>query len=138
MSNILLQITSNLPKCSTSSKINGPLDTTMSLLHQAHKGRWITLLENIYIQLFQWCNTVITEQSQKDSNPFFVLVYNIQLTHACAWPPPTFLPYVTSFQYRVVCHIGNINTPLFGMHFTDKCFISLVLYIIFIHQCIIS
>jgi len=53
------------------------LQTQYSLLHPAHKGRYVTSLENSYIQLLQRCNTIINEQSQKDTNPFFNLIYNI-------------------------------------------------------------
>jgi hypothetical protein len=40
------------------------------------------------------------------------------------------------FQYRMVCHTGNINTPFLDTYFTDSRFISVLHYMIFTYQCI--
>jgi hypothetical protein len=42
-------------------------------------------LVNFDIQLFQQCNTIINEQSQKDINSLFDLIYDIKVNHACKW-----------------------------------------------------
>jgi hypothetical protein len=62
----------------------GPKDIAIFLLHPIKKGRRGHSLENIYIQLFLQHNTIINEQSQKDENPLFDLIYYVQLKHACA------------------------------------------------------
>ena len=52
--------------------------------------------------------------------------------------PPTCLQFVARFQYGMVCHTGNINTPLLSMYFTDSLSISILLYIVFIYSCVIN
>jgi hypothetical protein len=108
----------------------GPMDIAMSLLHPAHKGRRMTSLENLYIQLFQWRNTIIKEQSQKDTNPLFSLMYYTQLTDACTWSPSTSLPYILWSQSSVVGRYSKISKPLLGTYLTDSRFISVLHYII--------
>jgi len=63
-----------------------PMNITMSLLHPVHKSQRMNSLENFYTHLFQQHATTINEQSQTDENPFFNLIYAIQLKHACLWP----------------------------------------------------
>jgi hypothetical protein len=41
-------------------------------------------LQNVYIQLFHQRNTIISEQTQKEGNPRFALICDVQLKHACA------------------------------------------------------
>ena len=86
--------------------------------------------------LMGWHSTLMNEWSQKDTNPLFDLIYNIQLTRMCMWSPSTSLPSVW-FQYRAVCQTTNINTSLLGMYFSDSCFISILhCMIICVYQCV--
>lgn len=72
-------------------------NTTMSLLHPTQKGRRMTSLEDIYIRLFQLLCTIITEQSQKDNNLLFNLVYDIRgNTHLLMRVTPTHISPVFS------------------------------------------
>jgi len=41
-------------------------------------------LQNVYIQLFHLPSTVISEQTKKEGNPRFALIYDVQLKHSCA------------------------------------------------------
>jgi len=41
-------------------------------------------LENFYIQLFQQCNTIVNEQSQKEIDPVVDLIYDTQLNYTCS------------------------------------------------------
>lgn len=54
----------------------------MPLLHLVHKSQQMISLVNFNIQLFQQRNTIINEQSQKDINSLFDLIYDIKVNHA--------------------------------------------------------
>jgi len=56
------------------------------LNHTVHKSLCMNLKENFCTHHFQQHNSVIFEQFQKDKNPLFDPIYNIQLKHECAWP----------------------------------------------------
>jgi hypothetical protein len=57
------------------------MKTNTSLLPQFTK---VEELQNSHIQLFQRHNTVINEESQKDEDDLFDLIYDVRLKHACA------------------------------------------------------
>jgi hypothetical protein len=73
----------------------------MSLLHPVHKSRQMNSSENFYIQLLQWHNTIINEQSEKHENPLFDLLYDMQIKHACAWP--------TSILFRLIVDFSTVQ-----------------------------
>jgi hypothetical protein len=106
------------------SKNYGPMSTTMPLLHPVHKSQRMNSLVNFDIQLFQQRSTIINEQSQKDINSLFDLIYDIKVNHACKWSSST--PLLSTFwsQYRLVLRTSSINIPLLGMYYTDNHFIS--------------
>jgi hypothetical protein len=56
----------------------GPIDTTMTLIHKAHKGKRMNTLENYYIQYFQFHNKIIQEQTIAKLNPLLQLTYNLR------------------------------------------------------------
>jgi hypothetical protein len=66
------------------------------LLHPTYKGRWMNALQNVYIQLFHQRNTIISEKPQKEGNPRFALICDVQHKHACPWSPSLSLPSVQS------------------------------------------
>lgn len=120
-------ITSNNPHSVshfTFSKINTHMDPSilLCLYYTQHIRVDEWRLENLYIQPFQQCDTIITEQSYKDNNPHLMCLIQNSPTHAHDLHTP--LSFVARFQCRVVCHTSNINTPWLGMYFTDSHFIS--------------
>lgn len=80
----------------------GHLNTTKSLLHPTYKERWMNALQNVYIQLFHLPSTVISEQTKKEGNPRFALIYDVQLKHSCAWSLSLSLP---SIQSGLLCYL---------------------------------
>jgi len=56
----------------------------MTLLQLVQKGRHLNILQNYSIQLFQYSNMIINEQTFKERNQLFDLIYNLQLRHAYA------------------------------------------------------
>jgi hypothetical protein len=56
----------------------GPIDTTMTLIHKARKGKRMNTLEKYYIQCFQFHNKIIQEQTITKLNPLFQLTYNLR------------------------------------------------------------
>ena len=87
----------------------GPTNITMSLLHPVHKSQRMNSSENFYTHLFQQHITIINEQSQTDENPFFNLIYAIQLKHACLWPNIHSLPFEVWHQYSTAGRHYNIT-----------------------------
>jgi hypothetical protein len=59
------------------------MNATMPLLYPVHKSQQMNSLENFNIQLFQQHIIITNEQSQKDINSLFDLIYDIKLNHAC-------------------------------------------------------
>lgn len=54
----------------------------MTLLQLVQKGRHLNILQNYFIQLFQYSNMIINEQTLKERNQLFELIYNLQLCQA--------------------------------------------------------
>jgi len=79
----------------------GPTNITMSLLHPVHKSRRMNSSENFYIQLLQWHNTIINEQSEKHetppvwSHPWYTNQTRVHMTQF------HFLPSNVQLQYSI-------------------------------------
>ena len=101
-----------------------PMNATMPSLHPVHRSQQMNSLVAFDIHLFQQCNTIINEQSQKDINSLFYLIYDIKVDHACKWSSSTSLLSTIWSQYRLVCWTSSIDIPLLGTCYTDSHFIS--------------
>lgn len=56
----------------------------MTLLQLVQKGRRLSILQNYLIQLFQYSNMIINEQTLRERNQLFELIYDLQPCHAYA------------------------------------------------------
>jgi hypothetical protein len=55
--------------------------------------------ENYFVQLFRHNNMIINEQTLKERNQLFELIYYLQLCHARAWKHPPTPPHTHSTPY---------------------------------------
>jgi hypothetical protein len=68
----------------------GPIETTMSLLHFAHKSKQLNTLENYYIQFFPEHNIIGKEQTHKEKSPSIWI--KLQPTAVSHW-------HITSYHH---------------------------------------
>lgn len=72
--------------------------TTMTLLHPTQKGPRMKSLQNLYIQTFNQWHKNVKEQSLKDKNLLFDLIFDLRHNHACTWPLSVTSPRHSNFS----------------------------------------